>query len=126
MSEIWERLQRVKHLRLHTKELDGTAAVRVEQPAPFCLLFHESGSWETGIAFTNLYRWTRFKEGVSLHHLRRGKAVLLFHFIDNASVPHFCGKDCYTAKLALSPEGILLSWQVKGPKKDTWGEYFYS
>ncbi len=125
MDEIWKRLQRVKRLNLRSSEGVGSADVRIEA-APSQLIFHERGSWETGIAFSNIYRWTRQEDGLSLEHMRQGTSVLLFYFIHGSSSPHLCGKDCYTASLAVNAAGILLSWQVKGPKKDAWGEYLYT
>lgn len=125
MNELWNRLQRVKCLSLRSSEGFGKAEVQIEA-ASSSLIFHERGSWETGIAFSNIYRWTLHEDGFSLEHMRQGKSVLLFYFIHGSSSPHHCGKDCYTASLSVNAAGILLSWQVKGPKKDAWGEYLYT
>lgn len=114
----------------------GIGEVRVAEPIPGTLLFHEAGSWQpaTGAAirFTNTYRWSQQGEALRLEHLRFGldQPVFLFDMCYTElgwrnTAPHHCVADCYSASLVLEPNQILLDWTIKGPRKNESISYTY-
>jgi Family of unknown function (DUF6314) len=99
--------------------------------------FHESGSWrhdgEREVRFTNIYRWTRTEDGVSLEHLREGPDHPV-HLLELAQAldgdwrpvsPHVCNEDCYSATLGLTDGAIVLRWTIVGPRKKSLIECAY-
>jgi hypothetical protein len=67
----------------------------------------------------NRLRWTRTADGIALAHLRAASPTPLLVFGDSggAHSPHLCGADVYTARCVLLPDGFLLQWEIRGPRK---------
>lgn len=137
INHVWNALQRVRSLEFDAQSGsgtgwtgNGTGSVVVESPTPEIIIFQESGLWHSatskGLAFRNVYRWSRFEGTVRLEHLRFGEdhPVYLFDLapdtdmICSSAAPHLCRDDEYTARLELLDSGISLDWKITGPEKD--------
>jgi hypothetical protein len=74
----------------------------------------------------NVYRWQRRPSVLALWHERFGAdaAVFLVELVPAgprrlvSRTGHLCGRDTYTASLALCPGGFTLAWRIRGPAKD--------
>ena len=142
MDTVWKTLKNVTQMTLEAKyagELwTGLGRVDVHTlPSGNGLVFEESGAWHATQGrvqpFVNQYLWLfDFAKGAFSLSRKRAEAEdpeLLARFVKNVAChtkgpfwaqeePHLCGEDCYTAELALAPEGISLGWLIHGPKKD--------
>ena len=124
IGEVWSLLQSVTALRFDARsELAtgwngiGTGTVKVSQPEPAVVVFHEAGTWQSPgraeIRFANVFRWSNSGESSRLEHLRFGtnNPVFLFDLAPGAGgewhqvTPHMCREDCYTASLAVEGQG---------------------
>jgi hypothetical protein len=116
----------------------GHGSVVVESPGPEVVTFRESGLWRpdggSELRFSNVYRWSVVgSQTVRLEHLRfgPGQPVLLFELapeleeVWSSVSPHQCRDDCYSARLQMQDEGILLRWAIVGPQKREDIEYIY-
>lgn len=128
MTEFWDLLKKIKKADYKAKEV-GKAEVTVEE-AETQIRFLERGTWASGAHFSNLYEWSKEKDGFILKHLRYGKEnpVELLYFSSDlkAREPHFCGPDQYVGKIVLNEDSFTLSWEISGPKKNDKIEIFYS
>ena len=142
---LWDRLKTVAQMTLHAKSRSkeitgwngkGKGDVLVTKESETVLIFHERGSWDQNMSFSNTFRWTldRGAGMISLEHLRLGPSspVFLFHLAPTgtnllASVDsHLCEEDAYLAQVLWDRHAIRLSWRVIGPKKNEEMEYYYS
>lgn len=144
-SQLLNCLRRVGDLRFSARTAgqtgwngDGFGTVAVESPSPEVVIFRESGEWRPAganpLRFSNVYRWSLVGPlSLRLEHLRfgPGKPVHLFELAPEsesawASVcPHECRDDCYSARLQLQADGIVLRWSIVGPRKSEDIEYAY-
>lgn len=98
-------------------------------------LFAERGLYTTPhgreLAMHNSFWWQRVEGGVSLSHLRHEAPVLLFELQPQpdgrwlTAEAHLCGQDHYSAELTPTGSGFLLSWEIRGPRKNERLEYSY-
>jgi Family of unknown function (DUF6314) len=137
-NELWSTLQQVRLLRFDANSQattgwngTGSGSVVVSEDVSGILVFSESGTWQPrgqdqrSIRFTNTFRWSALESRIRLEHLRFGPAnpVVLFDLVENEKgewnedSPHQCSEDCYTARLTINGNELLIAWSVNGPKK---------
>ena len=143
-DELWCQLRRVALVSFEAKSEaetgwngKGNGFVTVSEPSEGMLLFTEEGYWKPNgrndLHFTNVFRWTKFKDALRLEHLRYGPENPIFLFDLAPGVngewhsqnPHHCGEDCYSGSLALAGNQILVHWQIRGPRKNESIRYVY-
>ncbi len=100
------------------------------------IIFNEKGSWDSGVNFSNSYRWTwSFREEtLSLEHLRHGNKhpVFLFflkstdHKTLESQTPHLCGEDTYFGWMQHNPLFMQMNIRTIGPKKNEKIECIYT
>jgi hypothetical protein len=141
---FWQRLKMVKRFTRtsysRTAELKGwnergQGSVVVHEESSFTLVFHERGSWQQNIEFSNVFRWRLdLRSGlISLEHLRHGPLQPVFLFFLTASSQtllvsadsHVCEEDIYMAQVPWDEYAIRLNWRVIGPHKNEEMEYSY-
>jgi hypothetical protein len=128
---IWDRLGYVRELWFEARPLSatnsgwngiGNGIVETQQADPLTLTFHERGTWtpEGGrqMPFRNVFRWTAAPDGgsIRLEHLRFGaeSPVFLFDLVPivegvlEASEPHVCNEDRYSARMDYDLRAIRL------------------
>ena len=117
----------------------GQGAISIEQPDEHSIVFRETGTWQSNNGlpgqWNNIWQWSRYpsKNTIGLTHLRFGidKPVYLFELVAQdahlwqASHPHSCGKDSYTASISLRKESITMRWSIQGPHKNATLHYRY-
>lgn len=146
--ELWNRLSTIKTLSFSAfshsaKNSDwnviGIGNVIAEPQNDNRIIFYESGSWKENhgseFMFTNVFRWSfdRFKNRISLEHLRFGEKnpVFLFDLVKInedtlASVSSYvCNEDSYLGQVKCTEKAITLNWRIIGPKKNEEIHYLY-
>lgn len=76
-------------------------------------------------AATNVYNWRFEDHSIALDYDRSNGwnlvPLVAFHPV-SASVlasqrPHYCGNDCYWARLEIADDAVILRWYITGPNK---------
>lgn len=88
------------------------------------------------VTFRNTYRFEWLSGRVRVYHERQGadKAVWLVDLIPSktdaesliSESPHLCGSDIYNASIRLDTSSFKLDWEIKGPSKNEYVQYFYN
>ncbi len=126
---------------------EGEGIVNIENCSDNKIIWREKGIWNQGqseqgqsgqgpggLEFSNIYRWAQ-TDSVEflLEHLRYGddrpvKLVTirtaekgLWKCVD----PYRCGQDIYRLEVKVSPDELILYWQIKGPNKNHYSTISY-
>lgn len=91
------------------------------------------GKWENNIAFTFSYRFSFNTDTIEIEHTRYGEAQSAYLCKLNritpqkfkSDTPHICNEDLYNAELVLKGQSVILSWKIKGPRKNMFLEYTF-
>lgn len=126
LADFWQKLQKVRRFSItaSTGNWVGKGEVIIEHLSEKQLIFHEKGSWDSGISFTNTLSWIRQKDNIVLEHCRQGSRVFLVELVPigprllSSEQPHLCRLDTYSAKVFWDDIGFSLEWECKGPKKN--------
>ena len=119
---IFDKLTDEKHVEM------GTLTLKKMTPHTFTLIEHGKfkASRYQNKTF-NYYQWhLTAQQQLQLRHLRyqKNNGVLLATFYLKSKVPilcspyFYCGQDCYQAQLRYTEKEFILSWLIKGPKKN--------
>jgi predicted transcriptional regulator len=144
---FWEKLCRVKHLRLTTKSKTGdekitqtgVAEVIAKKESSQQIIFQEKGIWIQdslpSSSFSNQFRWTLHPDDklISLEHLRYGQNMPVFLFHLSCTGPntlesieaHLCGQDTYLGHIIWDDKKIHFHWRVIGQNKNDELHYEY-
>ncbi len=144
---FWEKLCKVKHLRLTTKSKKGDqktiqtgiAEVLAIKESPSQLIFQEKGVWIQDSlptsSFSNQFRWTLHADDglISLEHLRYGQNLPVFLFSLSCTGmgtlesidAHLCGQDTYLGHILWDDKNIHFHWRVIGQNKNDELHYEY-
>lgn len=76
-------------------------------------------------AASNVYCWRFENEGLALDadrsNGRRLEPLVFFRPVSSSvlvsQTPHYCGRDCYWARLQITDYGVVLCWEITGPNK---------
>jgi hypothetical protein len=133
IEELWDHLVRVRKLAFVAQSSlrtgwngEGTGTVVVQPAGDAAITFTEFGSWlpdgGRDIRFHNVFRWSIVDGKLHLEHLRFGEASPV-HLFDMepagdrewvSVLPHQCSEDCYTARILVHEDRIVLNWSIDG------------
>ncbi len=143
IANLWQRLQTVSQYTFVANNAagsqtdwsgQGSGSVAIET-GDSEITFIETGIYETPegkiLNTRNRYRWVSEKSEIQIWQLQRGEWVYLLsleyvsEFEWKTREPHLCVADEYVMDLKVESDALLVTWQIKGPRKNERIEYRY-